>query len=885
MTIFDIDSSVEQLAARRNNHLPTPTKGRYMPLRAGVLNTWEYDDQQFWFNDGRLHLRGRNEAGKSKVLELVFPFVLDGDISPKKLDPFDTVHKSMWWNLIGFHPNRKVATGYVWIEFGRMDENGAAEYLTAIVGMQATRSDRTPTTWFGLTPQRVDIGIDLAPGDIPLGQGDFEAALSTDAQFETKATNHRANVGARLFAMGPERFNNLLHLLRQLRKPKLADKLDRAKLSDILTKALPPLDERRIEPLAKGFGLLDDDIDALLQTERSYRATTVFLEAYRSYARCQVRQRAGLVTATNTAFDNVTREESVASRAVEDAQKTSANLLEEAVALARRYADASGSLAGLDLSAVESLRSLEAKATADAKIANGAEGEAARARSAATRAAGTAADSRAAAETAATRLDAALVAARSCAGRASIDPGWEHGHSDQVASAADLAQAVRQRRVLVEAVAEAEHRAAAAREQLAGAEVKLAESQERREVTAEAAEAAVSEANASQEAFADALVAWMVAAPSHRPDVDVEEITDSLSGELAGGDGVARRLGTTLAAAALESAEAAVHDRTVDQAIAVTIHTAARSALAAHDALPADPPPPPRPGVAESRVGVPLWLAVEFADTLAPDEAAMLEAALDAAGLLDAIITESGLVDLHADDTLLVADPAGTGIGHWLRPVTEAPIDEHLVAAALASVGAGAGTAAGCWVDLDGSWANGPLTGRWSKPAAEYIGAAARAATSARRRVGLVGDLERAEAAVATASADLDEASGALRRAREWRDAFPSIAGWATAERDVRRTAADAAQAESAHRTATRAHDKVRQAGAAALTNVDLAVAAASCRPDDVPGARTALDDAAEAARELSSCAHDHATATGRCTRDAEGGAPRRGGRHRRRPP
>src|SRR5581483_8022971 len=339
MTLFEPTvAPVDDLGARRTGHLPTPTKTRFMPLRAGVLNVWEYDDQQFWFADGRLLLRGRNEAGKSKVLELLFPFVLDGDMSPKKLDPFDTANKSMWWNMIGFHKERTVAIGYLWIEFGRLDEAGVADYQTVIVGLQATRAERKVVPWFAITPQRIDVDLDLAPGRVCRTQESFTKALTPEARYATKAVVHRANVGSRLFAMSPERFDNLLHLLRQLRKPKLADKLDNKKLSSVLTDALPPLDESRIEPLATGFG---------------------FLDVYRAYARTQVRQRADVLRTAVTRFDDVTREERDNTRALEAAQQATARLTEEAAKLARQLATATGSLSGLDLSKVESLRALE----------------------------------------------------------------------------------------------------------------------------------------------------------------------------------------------------------------------------------------------------------------------------------------------------------------------------------------------------------------------------------------------------------------------------------------------------------------------------------------------------------------------------------------------
>jgi recombinational DNA repair ATPase RecF len=53
--------------------------GRWVLHRAGIRNVWQYDDAELHFAGGRLLLRGRNGAGKSKALELLLPFLLDGD--------------------------------------------------------------------------------------------------------------------------------------------------------------------------------------------------------------------------------------------------------------------------------------------------------------------------------------------------------------------------------------------------------------------------------------------------------------------------------------------------------------------------------------------------------------------------------------------------------------------------------------------------------------------------------------------------------------------------------------------------------------------------------------------------------------------------------------
>ena len=850
MSLFETTAPVEELSARRAAHLPAPTKSRFAPLRAGILNVWEYDDQQFWFADGRLLLRGRNETGKSKVLELLFPFVLDGDITPKKLDPFDTANKSMWWNLIGFNQDRSSAIGYLWLEFGRLDESASAEYLTAIVGVQATRAERRVATWFALTPQRVDLDLDLAPGEVCRPQDSLSKALVTGACFETKASAHRANVATRLFAMSPERFANLLHLLRQLRKPKLADKLDNKKLSEVLTNALPPLDEARIEPLATGFSFLDGDISDLARAEDAHRATGTFLDIYRTYSRGQARHRANQVVSAVTNFDNVTRAEGEARRSLERAQGESRRLSKELTDLAHQLAIASGSLRGLDLSAVESLRALEQKKDADERVAEGAWGEATRALTAADTAAARATDVDGVLAERQQKESAALSGARRAAGKAGIESVWE-ATSVGVGAAAGLLGAVRSRRALLEAVAAAEGRAARARERLAISQSKVDQAAERVAECADASTQAVERAGAARDDFVAAVDIWLRASPA-----PLNVAAETVGEKVGAGDWGARRVAAAYSAEGLGAADEALQSATEDVANARTRRDQAATDLEAHDALPDETPPPRRAGIPKQRSGMPLWLAVEFTDGVDFEEAALLEAALDAAGILDAVITTEGLID--ADDTVIVAaDSASRGIRDWLRPADGT--ETGVVNGVLGAIGAGAGSTAVCWVDLDGAWCNGPLQGRWTKSAAEHIGAGARAATRLRQRAELAAVLDEAEDTLSSAQGAFVEAQDRRRAVLAWRDDFPSASDWAVAERDVVDAEKQEARAARQHREAVEAHAGEVAANKGALDAVETAVLAAGCQPAEVPSLRLLLDAAGDAAQDLRAAANDTA--------------------------
>ena len=72
-------------AAGRRDHADLPEidgqgpVGRWVLHRAGIVNVWQYDRVELRFAGGRLLLRGKNGAGKSKALEILLPFLLDGD--------------------------------------------------------------------------------------------------------------------------------------------------------------------------------------------------------------------------------------------------------------------------------------------------------------------------------------------------------------------------------------------------------------------------------------------------------------------------------------------------------------------------------------------------------------------------------------------------------------------------------------------------------------------------------------------------------------------------------------------------------------------------------------------------------------------------------------
>src|SRR6185369_13908625 len=206
---------------------------RYEPTRAGIINMWDYRDEEFSFAHGWLILRGPNGSGKTKALEVLFPFVLDGRIDPKRLNPFAAEDRTMKSNLL--YRGMDNAVGYVWLEFLHRDTRKA---VTVGIGLHAQRHRDTPVRWHFVADGRAgeDFSL-LTDDDRPMTRKQLAEEIG-DANIHASATEYRAAIDARLFGLGAERYEQLLTLILTLRRPQLAKNLDPVRLSDTLTDGL-----------------------------------------------------------------------------------------------------------------------------------------------------------------------------------------------------------------------------------------------------------------------------------------------------------------------------------------------------------------------------------------------------------------------------------------------------------------------------------------------------------------------------------------------------------------------------------------------------------------------------------------------------------------------
>jgi hypothetical protein len=289
--------------------LPIASTLRWQPLRLGLVDLFFYEDEEFPFRDGRLLLRGNNGAGKSKVLALTLPFLLDGDTSARRIEPDADPAKRMEWNLLlgGEYPHSE-RIGYTWLEFGRRDEDGIEHFLTIGAGLKAATGRGLTKTWFFITSQRIRDELSLIDtGRLALGRERLAEAIGDSGHVYDTKRDYRLAIDERLFGLGERRYDALIDLLLQIRAPQLSKRPSERLLSDALTESLTPIPRSLIESVAEGLRGLDEDREDLQQLTDASRSVATFLTHYSGYARALAKRQSRSPREAQAEYDRLGR--------------------------------------------------------------------------------------------------------------------------------------------------------------------------------------------------------------------------------------------------------------------------------------------------------------------------------------------------------------------------------------------------------------------------------------------------------------------------------------------------------------------------------------------------------------------------------------------------
>lgn len=815
------------------SRFPEPESPRWQLLRAGLQNIWEYDDQRFVFHHGRLLLLGANASGKTKAVEVLLPFLLDADLSPQRLDPFGSMSRPMRWNLINENnPEVSVSVGYVWLEFGR-NNNGDSQFLTIGAGLRAKRSSSGVDSWYFVTSQRVDDGLQLFDGGRrPLERPRLEEAIGEAGSVFERKTEYRHAVNQQLFQMPDEQYGALIEALLQLRRPQLSKQLEPRELSLILTRSLPPLERQVIGSLAEGFDQLDRHSAHRDEYKRSLETVQGFLTVYRLYATAVAKGKAQEVTKAESAFQRARaglrekQEEHVAAKTMQtELAEKIAELEKEEETLSERIQTLRSSDA---YRAVEQLDHAENLAREHAEQANNAErrlaGESKQVEEQERNLNG--ADNYVREQT--MKIDGARTTAGTRAEEAALESA--HRSIEVQLESEDLDAAHGTWRSLLDQREKAIAKLSKHAEQVEQAEQVSERAGERLRDADERvrnAEAALSEAEheetADRERYATDVTAWLDAlellmfaseARATLLDLPAEEMRSLAE----------REAGNTQAELDEKAAVVGTALKELQRRIDGT--KAERDDLASATHLPPGAPAwrPPRP---ENRPGAPFYLLCDFKIEDSPFQA-NIEAALEASGLLDAWITPEGVVlDRDTFDVVLNPDPqGGASLADVLEPTEAGGVARGVIVQVLKTIGLvtdnDSPTEPKCWVAGDGRWRVGPLRGAWCKDVPAYIGAPARERKRARRLAELEAHLQEFDNDQARLQGELDSVRKGRSRLQEELDRFPNLRPVVNAQAKLEAADRQLSEERAQRKIAAEAHQKTQTALGDAITARDV---------------------------------------------------------------
>ena len=757
--------------------------------RAGILNVYQYANEVLSFGDGRLLLRGVNGSGKSTAMNMLLPFLLDGDT--RRIDAAGEqsgVLKS--WMLSGREDPQPI--GYLWVEFAMGDE-----YLTCGCGIRANRSSDTVLTWWWITPRRPGVDLDLVQDSRPLSAEGLRALIGSDAVFRQEDRKaYREEVRRRLF--GGAEIDQHIRLLHVVRSPRVGDRIDQ-ELPSYLHDALPQLSEAALADAAQPLDDLEEHRRNVGELARTVSTLSALQEVYGDYCRSELRRRAESALGLVAAAEHSRRAVARARSDLREAEKAMDAAAARVESLSARERELRVELQGLrDLPGYKEgaqLDDLRGHVRGQADVLKGAEGELDRRR----------------ANEGSSRYD--LVNAWSTSRQDHADLGSVlHELSDEVLSAGLTAAAPdlpalgtyqldeqggleAPREVsgdlviarLSEVRAAAQHRRGDLDE--VRRELKLvAATAEGLAVATRELEAAEQELQRRREALAEctseldgATTEWRWALTDWVGDLAAELATSQLPppAGVALDAGLADRRTEVRGALQPEVDRLVVHhERAVAAAEAAAGHqrSAVDEAAAELGGLEAmSMPEPPAQAWQRPDRGAVLAELVDFVEETDEPTRAAIEAAMEAGGLLTAEVRPDGalLVDagtLLAFPQAAVADPlsrylvavqgADPVVRRVLESVSTDPSDLDLEGVTV--------------VTLDGRFRTGVLTGRHHKGRAEHIGLAARRERLERLRAEARQRLVAEKETLATIERELRAATARRDSAAALRSVFPA---------------------------------------------------------------------------------------------------------------
>ncbi|MCM1537872.1 MAG: TIGR02680 family protein [bacterium] len=260
----------------------------------GFINFWLYDEEIFSFEDGKLLLRGQNGSGKSITTQSFIPFILDGDRTPSRLDPFGSGDRKMDYYFLG-EEGKEESTGYLFLEFKKEDTE---QYRTVAIGQRARRGK--PMTFWGfvlLDGRRIGYDIwlykEVGSTKIPYDKGEMKKLLGEQTPFTDVPGEYKKLVNRYLFGFRRiDQYDQFIRLLVKVRAPKLSKEFKPTKVYEILNESLQTLTDEDLRAMVDAMEKMDSIQGNLEQLNSAFSDIRVIRNEYTRYNQFMLARKA-----------------------------------------------------------------------------------------------------------------------------------------------------------------------------------------------------------------------------------------------------------------------------------------------------------------------------------------------------------------------------------------------------------------------------------------------------------------------------------------------------------------------------------------------------------------------------------------------------------------
>lgn len=260
---------------------------RWKMHKLGFVNFWLYDHEEFLLKDGHILLRGNNASGKSITTQSFIPFLLDGNKSPERLDPFGSRDRKMDFYLLG-DGEREESTGYLYLEFKKADTE---EFLTIGIGMRAQKGKTIDFWGFCLcdgrriAPNGISLYEKIGGQMLPLTKQKLRNLIGDENNWAEAPGMYKQLVNDRVFQFRDIRqYDQLIQLLIKVRTPKLSKEAFRpSEVKKILNDSLQVLTDEDLSAMVSTMERMDALEDTLRDLQGAMRDAAIIRNEYTRY--------------------------------------------------------------------------------------------------------------------------------------------------------------------------------------------------------------------------------------------------------------------------------------------------------------------------------------------------------------------------------------------------------------------------------------------------------------------------------------------------------------------------------------------------------------------------------------------------------------------------